>query len=181
MKTKKPSKRGFINILHRFKVIWFKVMIALTSDPFKVAQYWRTLGLKIGKNSCIYHNVIISGDGSEPITIGSSCVLTGCTILAHDASTNHAMGIKYGEPSPTAPVVIEDNCFIGYGAIVLMGVNVGHDSIVGAGAVVTKDVPPRSVVAGNPAKVICTIDELVEKRKCSSLTSISKFDSDKIR
>lgn len=165
MKTNRPGKQGFIKIFHKFKAIWFKVMIALTSDPFKVAQYWRILGLKVGKNTCIYHNVIISGEGNEPIMIGSNCVLTGCTILAHDASVNFHLGLRYGDPSITLPVTIEDNCFIGYGSIILMGVTVGHDSVVGAGAIVTKSVPPRSVVAGNPAKVICSIDELVERRR----------------
>jgi acetyltransferase-like isoleucine patch superfamily enzyme len=49
---------------------------------------------------------------------------------------------------------IEKNCFIGAGSMILPGITIGEGSIVGAGAIVTKDVPPRSVVAGNPAKVI---------------------------
>lgn len=97
--------------------------------------------------------------------IGDNCVLTGCALLAHDASTNKYLGINYGQSSITRPIRIEDNCFIGYGAIILMGVTIGHDSIVGTGSIVTKDVPPRSVVSGNPAKIICTTNELVEKRR----------------
>lgn len=89
---------------------------------------------------------------------------TGCTILGHDASTNLAMGIAPGQPSMKGPVIIEDDCFIGVDAIVLMGVRVGKGSIVGAGAVVTKDVPAGMVVGGNPAKVICSVDELVQRR-----------------
>jgi len=54
----------------------------------------------------------------------------------------------------TAPVVIEDNAFIGLNCLVLKGVTIGHDSVVGAGSVVTRDVPPRVVVAGNPARVV---------------------------
>jgi acetyltransferase-like isoleucine patch superfamily enzyme len=46
-----------------------------------------------------------------------------------------------------------------------MGVTIGKGSIVGAGAVVASDVPPGSVVGGNPARVICSVDELVQKRK----------------
>jgi len=68
------------------------------------------------------------------------------------------------EPVQASPVIIEDDCFIGYHSIILMGVRVGRGSIVGAGAVVTRDVPTNSVIAGNPAKVICTVDELVQKR-----------------
>ena len=52
------------------------------------------------------------------------------------------------------PITIEDNAWLGGGAIVLAGVIVGEDAIVGAGAVVTKDVPPNTVVVGNPARVV---------------------------
>jgi acetyltransferase-like isoleucine patch superfamily enzyme len=58
-----------------------------------------------------------------------------------------------------APVVIEDRAWIGYGAIILHGVRIGAGAVVGAGSVVTKDVPPRAVVAGNPARFIRWADE----------------------
>ena len=147
-----------------FKTRYFGLRIRLTIDPFKVAGLWRKIGVEIGEGTCIYRDVHISS-GSEPIKIGKNCVLTGCTILAHDASTNRELGIKYGEMSPMLPVIIGDDCFIGYGSIILMGVSIGEGSIVGAGAVVTKDVPSRSVVAGNPARIIMTTDELVERRE----------------
>ena len=54
----------------------------------------------------------------------------------------------------TRPVRVEDNCWIGQNAVILKGVTIGHDSIVGANSVVTRDVPPRSIVAGNPARVV---------------------------
>ncbi|WP_269928373.1 sugar O-acetyltransferase [Kocuria massiliensis] len=56
------------------------------------------------------------------------------------------------------PITIEDNVWLGGGAIVMPGVTVGHDSVVGAGAVVTKDIPPFSIAVGSPARVIRTID-----------------------
>jgi acetyltransferase-like isoleucine patch superfamily enzyme len=133
-------------------------------DAFQVAQYWRNRGMQIGEGTTIY-NVVFGRGGHDPIIIGKNCVLTGCTILGHDASTNARLGFKVGEGSIRQPVVIEDDCFIGVGSIVLMGVTIGKGSIVGAGAVVTIDVPPGVVVAGNPARMICTVDELVEKRR----------------
>jgi len=151
------------NIIERFQDRLLRLLILINSDPFYIAALWRQRGVNIGEGSCIYHNVVLD-DQKGMITIGKNCVLTGCTILAHDASTNKLLGLKYGEPSITQPVTVEDDCFIGYGSIVLMGVRVGRGSIVGAGAVVTRNVPPYSVVAGNPAKVVCTVDELVQKR-----------------
>ena len=59
----------------------------------------------------------------------------------------------------SGPITIEDGVWIGAGAIVLANVTVGRKSIVGAGAIVTKDVPPFSIVAGNPAKVIGMVNE----------------------
>ena len=56
------------------------------------------------------------------------------------------------------PIVIEDNVWIGGGAILLPGMSIGRNAVVGAGAVVTRDVPANTVVAGNPARVIRVID-----------------------
>ena len=60
---------------------------------------------------------------------------------------------------------IKNNVFIGSNSIILPGVTINSNVIVAAGSVVTKSVPSNSVVGGNPAKVICTFDEFVEKRK----------------
>ena len=57
-------------------------------------------------------------------------------------------------PIRTAPVIIKDNVWIGMGAVILKGVTIGENSIIAAGAIVTKDVPPNVVVAGNPAQVV---------------------------
>lgn len=123
---------------------------------------YREMGMQIGEGTLIYPHVSFGRGGEDPIIIGKNCVLTGCTILGHDASTNRQLGITR---SIRIPVIIEDDCFIGWGAIVMMGVRIGRGSIIGAGAVVTSDVPPESVVAGNPARVLCSVSELVAKRK----------------
>ncbi len=133
----------------------------LSEDTDKIEK-WRNLGCRIGENTSFYGNVVLGRGGKDPISIGRNCVLTNCTILGHDASTNRVLNLTR---SLAIPVVIEDDCFIGYGSVILMGVTVGKGSIVGAGAVVTSDVPPGTVVAGNPARVICTVAELAEKRR----------------
>jgi len=68
----------------------------------------------------------------------------------HDLSPE---GRHFG-PASAEPVVIEDNVFIGSRAIILKGVTIGRDSVIGAGSVVTRSIPPRTVAAGNPAKVL---------------------------
>jgi maltose O-acetyltransferase len=57
------------------------------------------------------------------------------------------------------PVLIEDNVWIGGGAILLPGVNIGRNAVVGAGAVVTRSVPANTVVTGNPARVLREIEQ----------------------
>ncbi|MBZ2167132.1 hypothetical protein K8N75_13895 [Methanobacterium sp. VT] len=58
---------------------------------------------------------------------------------------------------------IKDNVFIGNSAIILPNITIGPNAIIGAGSIVTKNVPSNTVVAGNPAKVICSLDEYIKK------------------
>jgi acetyltransferase-like isoleucine patch superfamily enzyme len=86
-----------------------------------------------------------------------------CTIIAENVTIrdmNHMFDepdeIRYmkHQPYSTAPTIIEDGVWVGAGARILKGVRVGHGAIVGANAVVTKDVPPNAIVGGVPAKII---------------------------
>jgi acetyltransferase-like isoleucine patch superfamily enzyme len=74
-----------------------------------------------------------------------------------------AFGNRFGT------IRIMDNCVIGYGAIILPGVTIGPNSIVGAGSVVTKDIPPEVVAAGNPAHVLCSLDEYIAAYRAKML------------
>ena len=89
---------------------------------------------------------------AESIIMGDACM------IAHGAYISDAdwHGI-YDRAKPvgnTRPVIFEDNVWIGDSAIICKGVTIGKNSIIGAGAVVTKDVPPNSVYAGNPAILV---------------------------
>lgn len=79
-------------------------------------------------------------------------------ILAQDSAPLNLTGTRY-----VTTTTIGDDVFLGAAAIVLAGVTIGNRVIIGAGSVVTKDVPDNSVVAGNPARVICTVDEYLKK------------------
>lgn len=96
------------------------------------------------------HNTIIG-----PVTIGNHVNLAqGITVTAlnHNFSDTNKKIDEQGVS--TNPVMIEDDVWIGANAVVLPGVKIGNHCVVAAGAVVTKDVPPHSLVAGVPAKVI---------------------------
>jgi len=107
--------------------------------------------IRIGERVFVNFNCTILDCGS--VTIGDGVqIASGVQLLAADHPREpelRAAGLELGRP-----VVIEDNVWIGAGAIVCPGVTVGRDSIVGAGSVVTRDVPPRVVAAGNPSRVI---------------------------
>jgi maltose O-acetyltransferase len=112
-------------------------------------------GLKLGKNVAIVDDFFFDRAHCYLISIGDNTILAPCVrLVAHDASTKLYLGYtKFGK------IDIRENCFIGHSVTVLCGVTIGPNSIVGAGSIVTKDVPPGMVVAGAPAKVICTLEE----------------------
>lgn len=96
------------------------------------------------------HNTIIG-----PVIIGSHVNLAqGITVTALNHNFEDSEKRIDEQGVSTSAVVIEDDIWIGANAVVLPGVTIGHHSVVAAGAVVTKDVPPHSLVAGVPAKVI---------------------------
>jgi tetrahydrodipicolinate N-acetyltransferase len=112
------------------------------------------IGAVIGEGTMIDMGVVVGGRG----TIGKNCHIGAGSVIA---------GVV--EPPSATPVIIEDDVLIGANAVVLEGVRVGKGSVVGAGAIVTKDVPEYVVVAGAPAKVIKQIDD-----KTKSKTEIMK-------
>ena len=96
------------------------------------------------------HNTIIG-----PVIIGSHVNLAqGITVTALNHNFEDSEKRIDEQGVSTSTVIIEDDIWIGANAVVLPGVTIGHHSVVAAGAVVTKDVPPHSLVAGVPAKII---------------------------
>jgi acetyltransferase-like isoleucine patch superfamily enzyme len=137
-----------------------KLKLRYGSDA-TVVRTLREMGMRVGDRCRVYTQRI----GSEPwlIRIGDHVVIApDVSIITHDAA-NWLYQDRYESLTSFGKVDIRDNCYIGLGAIILPGVTIGPDSIVGAGAVVTKDVPPRAVVAGNPARFICSIEDHEKK------------------
>ena len=108
------------------------------------------LGLTVGKNFNPQHGYDLDPSHCWLISIGDDVVFgPNVSILAHDAGTCNALGY-----AKIGCVTIGDRVFIGEGSVVLPGVSIGSDVIIGANSTVTKDVPDNCVVVGNPAKII---------------------------
>jgi acetyltransferase-like isoleucine patch superfamily enzyme len=112
--------------------------------------------LVIGDHSFVGHDATFAVSAS--VRVGRHCLIAGgVRVSDYDGHPVDAARRRAGEPTPPdgiRPVVIGDDVWIGSDAILLKGVTIGDRSIVGAGAVVTRDVPPDVVVAGNPARIV---------------------------
>lgn len=150
------------------KRLFRKLLEYLRGEPQHLDKLIKR-GLKVGKDFCRMGGVIIDPTHCYHTTIGDNVTLAPRVhILAHDASTMSFLG-----KTRAANVTIGDDVFVGAGSIILHGVHIGNRVIIGAGSIVTKDIPANSVAAGNPAKVICDIDEYLAKEKakmCSENT-----------
>lgn len=121
-------------------------------------------GLKIGKGFSYGRYCFFDPSCCFLIQIGDNVTFsTRVHLLAHDASTKKLIGY-----SKVGKVLIGDGCFIGANVTVLPGVSIGEESIIGAGSVVTKDVPAREVWAGNPARKLTDIEEYSKKIKAQN-------------
>lgn len=109
--------------------------------------------LQIGENFAMTGGSIIA---AERVVIGDNVAVGANTVITDtDFHPLEAEARRFdGKPASTSPVTIEDNVFIGMNCLILKGVTLGRGSVIGAGSVVTKDVPPDTKAAGNPARII---------------------------
>ena len=161
--------RWFIRLLaplyqHRGKHAIIHHSVRMDTPPYR--KFWLGDYSVVESFACINNAVgdVIIGDHTRiglhntiigPVTIGSHVNLAqGITITALNHNFSDAEKRIDEQGVNTTPVVIEDDIWIGANAVILPGVTIGQHSVVAAGAIVTKDVPPHSLVAGVPAKVI---------------------------
>ncbi len=113
----------------------------ITTEPAAV--------IRIGRNARLNGCTLIA---AERIEVGADCVLGSCLIYDHQPYSEAPDRRRH--PGLRAPVILEDNVWIGGQAAVMPGVRIGRNSVIGIHAVVFKDVPPDVVVAGNPARIV---------------------------
>ncbi|MHB8780110.1 MAG: acyltransferase [Candidatus Geothermincolia bacterium] len=120
----------------------------------------RKRGVELGENCWVDMGVRIDIGAPKSVIIEDHVVIAyGAEIISHDAGLNSIVDL----PMRVKTTTLKRNCAVGSHSIIMPGVTVGRNAGVTAGSVVTKDVPDNVVVAGNPAAVIATIPQLIEK------------------
>ena len=127
-------------------------------------------GMRVGNNFNRQQGSYIDPTHCFLIEIGNNVTFSiRVTVLAHDASTKKSTGYtKIGK------VIIGDNVFVGANATILPNVKIGDNSIIGANSVVTKDITANCVAAGNPVKIICSLEEFLNRNQ-EKMETAQKF------
>ena len=123
---------------------------------------WRWCGAKVGKRVCIGWEVFLDVMYAKYLTVEDDVWITNrAIILCHRRDVSHYYRYQRYKKEKTHPhkTIIKKGASIGTGAMVMPGVTIGEGAVVGAYALVTKDVPAWTIVAGVPAKVIRVLEE----------------------
>ena len=132
-----------------------------------VVRRYKRKGVIIGENTFISRKVFIDTHPGASVTIGNNCFITRDTIILNHTDTHIGgpLGLyrKYGSDRISKNVVIGHNVFVGVGSVIMPGIKIGDNAVVGAMSLVNNDVPKNTVYAGVPAKYICNVNEMLKK------------------
>ena len=137
-------------------------------EGYQWARYLKKNGglYAMGEGCCIQTNVTMTD--AAHVRLGNNVHLTGCTLFGHDGSISMIKQCMSVRLDSVGKIDIRDNVFVGHQAIIMPGVTIGPNAIVGAGAVVTRDVPPNTIFGGVPARQICLLDDYIQRCKRDS-------------
>ncbi len=138
------------------------------SSGERFTRWLRKKGCKVGEGVQWHGLRDISIDTTRPslIEIGDNvCFTRGCTILTHGYDWFVLRNLYHEILCSSGKVRIGSNVFLGTWVVIVKGVTIGDNCIIGACSLVNKDVPSNSVAAGNPVKIVCSIEEYYQKRK----------------
>ena len=151
---------GRMKLKIRFSKSWFYHILAYSSPMSGwVVKCQRKRGVKIGENCHISPYVLLDLVYPELIEIGKNVTIgSNSMIFAHVNPTANEFLKKHGYSRTVKSVVIKNGAVISVGCIIIAGVTIGENSMVGAGSVVTTDIPDNCVAIGNPARVVKKIE-----------------------
>lgn len=146
----------------------YRKLYSIVVGKLAPVRYARKIGVNMQGKVYIYGKINWS---TEPwlITLGRNVHITnGVIFITHDGGTLLFRG-EIPDLEITKPITVGSDVYIGNNVMIMPGVTIGSRVIIGAGAVVTRDIPDNSVAVGIPARVIKTADEYLEKIKRESL------------
>ncbi len=144
-----------------------RLRIAMMLNSDKRNAYLKKHHIFYGMGENVFFQPRIIPSDPKLILFHNNIVVTSnVTFVNHDVFDLGLNRLNKGVfPYEQNCIEIMDNVFIGCNTTILGNIRIGPNALIGAGSVVTKDVPPNSVVLGNPARVVATFDEYLEKRK----------------
>jgi acetyltransferase-like isoleucine patch superfamily enzyme len=143
-------------VLRFLKNWFFEWLASFCPVPSWRAALHRWRGVHIGRNAYIGYGVIIDRVYPGKVSIDEFAVVADrCIITAHGCGS---IPLQHLYPRQVKPVRIGRGAWLSPACIVIMGVEIGEESVIGTGAVVTRSIPPRSVAVGVPARVIRTLE-----------------------
>lgn len=150
------------------KEIYKKIIYGYKSSSESYIKYLKKRGILIGKDVTFYEPNTNYIDTQKPwlIEIGNNVEITrGVVIITHDYAWSVIKQLNGKIVGSRGKVTIGNNVFIGINTVILQGVTIGNNVIIGANTLVNKDIPDNAIVAGNPCKMISSVDQYIVKRE----------------
>lgn len=153
------EKHGYDFVTRLFALVF------LRRSDIKI-KWLRKCGAHIG-DGCIIRSTIMSFPEPFMVNIGNNVyVAARCHFLTHDGAYSwitRKMGVTEKRTDKLGMIVVGDNCFIGEGATITPNTTIGANCIVGANALVSKSIGDNQVIGGNPANIICSVEDYINK------------------